>query len=864
MPDHPAGAASHSLIPKLRRQLREGQAALQQAYLNKGNASALLRGRARLVDGLLRRLWQHCALPSSLALVAVGGYGRNELYPASDIDLLILLPDEDSQHAEETISHLIGTLWDIGLEVGHSVRSSADCLQEAARDISVQTNLLEARLVTGNRHTFERFTRAMQKQLDIQQFFKAKRLEQQERHTRFDDTAFSLEPNCKESPGGLRDLQVILWIAQAAGLGRRWRDLVRHELITASESHQLERCERLLDHLRIRLHYLAGRREDRLLFDHQEALAAAFGIRPSATKRASELLMQRYYLNARLINQLGTLLLQNLGERLFPAYSAAQVTIYINPRFQQRRDLLDVRDEQIFEREPRAILESFLLLQQRSELKGMTARTLRALWRARKRIDAGFRRDPQNRALFITMFQQKRGIVHEMRRMNHYDILGRYLPAFGRIVGQMQHDLFHVYTVDQHILQVLRNLRRFTMSEFAHEYPHCSRLMSRFERHWLIYIAALFHDIAKGRGGDHSQLGMRDAQRFCKDHGLSEQDSALVSFLVGEHLTMSSVAQKQDLADPEVIAAFARTVQSRRQLDALYLLTVADIRGTSPKVWNNWKGKLLEELYLATSQLLEGKSAQSASSAPNRQDEVLKLLRFHGLRPGMESVFWQQLDTAYFMRHNADEIAWHTRNLYHCPDAPLPIVKARLHQVDNGLQVMVYVADQPYLFARLCGFFSRLGYSIVDARIHTTHHGYALDSFTLLDPGQQLPYRDMLSLIEHELTAHLQTLPTLATVQPGKTRLSRQLKHFPIMPEVSIHPDDKGRYHILSIVAADRPGLLYAIALTLANHQIDVHTARIATLGERAEDIFLISGEELLRSTSRMRLEQELLAALQI
>ncbi|SMB25667.1 [Protein-PII] uridylyltransferase [Sterolibacterium denitrificans] len=864
MPDQPSGTATGKRILALRQRLQDGQAALHQDYLAKGNASAMLRGRARLVDGLLRELWRHCAPPQAMALVAVGGYGRGELYPASDIDLLILLPDDDCRQADEEITPLIGMLWDIGLEVGHSVRSSADCLLEAARDISVQTNLLEARLVAGNRQTFAGFAQAMHDQLDIRQFFKAKRLEQQERHARFDDTAFSLEPNCKESPGGLRDLQVILWIARAAGLGRRWRDLTAHALITASEARQLERCERLLDHLRIRLHYLARRREDRLLFDHQEALAEAFGIRPSAAKRASELLMQRYYLNARLINQLGTLLLQNLGEHLFPAYHRHLAPIYINPRFQMQRDLLDVRDEQIFEREPRAILESFLLLQQRSELKGMTARTLRALWRARSHIDAKFRRDPGNRALFLSMFQQKRGIVHEMRRMNHYDILGRYLPAFGRIVGQMQHDLFHVYTVDQHILQVLRNLRRFSLPEFAHEYPRCSRLMSRFERHWLIYIAALFHDIAKGRGGDHSQLGMRDARRFCIEHGLAEEDTDLVGFLVGDHLTMSAVAQKQDLADPEVIAAFARTVQTRRRLDALYLLTVADIRGTSPKVWNNWKGKLLEDLYLATRRLLDGKTDRQASDGDGRQDEVRRLLRFHGLRPGMEAALWQQLDTAYFMRHAADEIAWHTRNLYHCPNAPLPVVKARLHQIDDGLQVMVYVADQPLLFARLCGFFSRLGYSIVDARIHTTRHGYALDSFTLLDPGRQLPYRDMTGLIEHDLVEHLRAMPPLAAVQPNATRLSRQLRHFPIMPEISIHPDDKGRYHIMSIVAADRPGLLYSVALTLAHHRVSVHTARIATLGERAEDTFLISGEKLLQPASRMRLEQELLEILQI
>ncbi len=851
---------NRELIASLRARLQTGQEKLRTSYEASGNAHAMLHGRAALVDELLHDIWHHFAPSPDLTLTATGGYGRGELYPASDVDILILLPDGCGDCHDACITSLIGLLWDIGLEVGHSVRCVAECITEAANDITVQTNLLETRLLAGSRKTYAEFTSAMRTQLDPQMFFKAKRLEQQERHSRHDDTAFSLEPNCKESPGGLRDLHIILWIARGASLGRSWRELAAKEMCTATEASQLERCERFLRHMRIRLHYLARRREDRILFDHQEALAQAFGIERSAAKRASERMMQRYYRNAKLIWQLNTVLLQNLGERLFPAYRMAP--IYISSHFQMQRDLLDVRDEEIFQREPRAIFESFLLLQQRSELKGMTARTLRALWRARGRIDAKFRRDPENRALFLSMFQQKRGIVHEMRRMNHYDILGHYLPVFGKIVGQMQHDLFHVYTVDQHIMQVLRNVRRFTMPEFAHEYPLCSRLISGFDRHWLIYIAALFHDIAKGRGGDHSRLGMVDAQRFCTEHGLPEEDSELVVFLVGEHLTMSSVAQKQDLGDPDVIHSFAAIVRTERRLIALYLLTVADICGTSPKVWNNWKGKLLEDLYTATRRLLSGATPLQAQGLGARQEEARSRLRLHGLRPGIEEALWCQLDTAYFMRHDADEIAWHTRTLYHRPDTNEPVVKARLSQIGEGLQVMVYVADQPQLFARVCGFFSRLGYSIADAKIHTTANGYALDSFILLDPGHQLPYRDMVALIEHDLTEHLKKRLPLET--PIKGRVSRQLRHFPIIPEVVIHPDDKGQYYVMSVVAADRPGLLYSIALTLSRHSVDLHTAKIATLGERVEDTFLISGKDLTHTATLVQMEQELLETLQV
>ena len=856
----PARTEVPSPVAKLRADLQAGQAALRTAYEADGDAAAMVRGRAALVDSVLIEIWRHFSLPERLALVAVGGYGRGELYPASDVDLLLLLPDELHTDHEPQIEQLVGVLWDIGLDVGHSVRSIAQCVAQADRDITVQTSLLEARLLVGCPETFVRFETAMRAHRDPRLFFKAKRLEQEERYARHNDTPYSLEPNCKESPGGLRDLQVILWISRAAGLGENWRELAGKGLLIPAEARQLERLENFLRHVRVRLHYLARRREEKLMFDYQEALAQAFGIAASATKRASELLMQRYYRNAKGVTQLNTLLLQNLAERIFPV--AETTPVAVSEGFQTERELLDVRDVTLFERQPRAILESFLLLQQHAELKGMTARTLRALWRARGRIDAAFRRDPGNRALFLSLFQQERGLVHEFRRMNQYDILGHYLPAFGRIVGQMQHDLFHVYTVDQHILQVMRNVRRFALPEFAHEYPLCSRLMAGFERPWPIYVATLFHDIAKGRGGDHSRLGMGDARRFCQDHGMTAEDTELVVFLVGQHLTMSAVAQKQDLGDPQVIADFAAVVKTERRLIALYLLTVADIRGTSPKVWNAWKGKLLEDLYAATRRLLAGATPQQAVGLAGRQEEAKSMLRLHGLRPGVEAALWRQLDTVYFMRHDAEEIAWHARVLYHRPETAEPVVKARLNQVAEGLQVMVYTADQPLLFARLCGFFGRLGYSIADAKIHTTRHGYALDSFILLDPSHHLPYRDMVALIEHDLVERLKQRAPIEA--PATGRLSRQVRHFPITPEIGIRSDENGQYYVMSVMAADRPGLLHSIALVLARHGVELHTAKIATLGERVEDTFLISGSELAQSGALVRIEQELLEVLQV
>jgi [protein-PII] uridylyltransferase len=491
----------------------------------------------------------------------------------------------------------------------------------------------------------------------------------------------------------------------------------------------------------------------------------------------------------------------------------------------------------------------------------MTAKTLRALWRARDRIDAAFRRDPRNRATFLSLLQQPRGIVHELRRMNQYGILGRYLPAFRRIVGQMQHDLFHVYTVDQHILAVVRNLRRFTMLEFSHEYPLCSRLIAGMERHWLLYIAAIFHDIAKGRGGDHSQLGKVDARRFCREHGLSGEDTDLVAFLVGHHLTMSSVAQKQDLSDPEVVRRFADIVGTERRLVALYLLTVADIRGTSPKVWNAWKAKLLEDLFSATSTLLKGGRLEADQYIQSKQAEAKRLLKLYDLSDTIQDALWKNFDVPYFLRHDAQEIAWHTRMLHSRPSVEQPVVKARLSPAGEGLQAMIYVRDQKDLFARICGYFGSVGLSIVDAKIYTTRHGFALDTFQVMDVGNIPHPRDMISKIEEELATWL--AEQLPLPPPFKGRVSRRVKHFPIDPEVRIVPDDKGQYHSLSITAGDRTGLLYAIALVLSRYGISLHNAKIVTLGERAEDVLVVSGPALSSPKTVLQFETDLLEALQ-
>ncbi len=834
-------------ISRLREELREARAVLQERFLHNPRPAYLLANHSALIDGFLARIWSDLEMPAEFVLAAVGGYGRGELYPKSDIDLLVLLPEQASAPSQEKLQQFVGVLWDIGLEVGHSVRTLAECL-EAAEDITVETNLLESRQLCGAKILFDSFVNTFLQHLDKKEFFTKKSAEQQRRHERFAEADYNLEPNLKESPGGLRDLQTIGWIARASGLGTSWKSLAEAHLITPAEARQIARQETWLKNLRIRLHYLAGRREDRLLFDFQTGLAGQMGLNDTAHRRASEHLMQHYYRTRQSVRQINSILIQNLRERVFPEQPLQHT---LNARFRAIGDLLDIRDDALFEHTPGAMLELFLLLQRHSELRDPSARTLRMLWRNRQRIDAEFRRNPENRAMFMALLRAPCGQIHALRRMNQYGLLGRYIPAFGRIVGQMQHDLFHVYTVDEHILMVIRNLRRFALDKHAHEIAHCNQLMSEFARPEVLYLAGLFHDIAKGRGGDHSRLGKQDALRFCRQHGLAEDDTRLVAWLVEHHLVLSATAQKQDISDPEVIRQFAEQIPGDRYLVALYLLTVADIRGTSPKVWNAWKAKLMEDLFRAARRYLSGGLA--IDRLREIRTEAATQLNLYALGPDAYRLLWAQLDDNYFMDHEAHEIAWHTRLLAFRANTATPVVKARLSRAGEGLQVLVYCQDQRGLFARTCDFFARMNYTIAEAKIHTTRHGYALNSFQIMEAVRSdAAYRDIMTYIEFELA---QQITRSAPVSPSSSgRISRQLKHFPIQPEIELRPDHKGLY-MLSLTTGDRPGLLARIALILDRHDIRVHRAKINTLGGRAEDVFWISGDTLAQPAKRQSLE---------
>jgi [protein-PII] uridylyltransferase len=858
-------------IAALRAAFRDGKSTLLERFRiarpTAPAATQLVRGLARHVDGTLSRLWRDAGMPPGAALVAVGGYGRGELLPHSDVDVLVLLPDDGAslEDARGAIEAFITACWDIGLEIGSSVRTVAECLAESARDVTVQTALLESRAVCGARRTYQAFQRAYALAMDRRAFYRAKALEMRQRHVKYDDTPYALEPNCKESPGGLRDLQVVIWVARAAGLGRTWRALAANGLITAFEAKQLQRNEGLLKLIRARLHLLAGRREDRLVFDLQTAVAESFGYRGTRTQRASEQLMRRYYWAAKAVAQLNQVLMLNIEEHITGA--AERPMRPLNERFFDRGGMIEVASDDLYLREPHAILETFLVYQQAVGVKGLSARTLRALYNARNTMNAAFRRDPANRALFMQILQQPQGQTHAFRLMNQTSVLGRYLWVFRRIVGQMQHDLFHVYTVDQHILMVLRNVRRFFIPEHAHEYPFCSQLALHFDRPWVLYIAALFHDVAKGRGGDHSDLGGREVRRFCRDHAIGRDDAALIEFLVKHHLTMSRVAQKEDLSDPDVIRAFALQVRDERTLTALYLLTVADIRGTSPKVWNAWKGKLLEDLYRLALRALGGGQPNLHAAIEERQAEARSLLALASQLPGTEGPLWKTLELSYFARHDAADIAWHARSLWRHVGAGQPVVRARLSSAGEGLQVLVYAPDRQDLFARICGYFDSAGFNILDAKVHTSLNGYALDTFQVVHPrvegrsdsGVAGAYRDLISLVENQLAAALAAQGPLP--EPSRGRVSRRVKSFPVTPRVSLRPDERAQRWLLTVSASDRAGLLYAVARVLAAHRVNLQLAKITTLGERVEDLFLVDGAALQQPKHQLVIESEILDA---
>lgn len=822
--------------------------ALEQAFERGELSDDLVHGRAAFVDRLLLDIWSYTGLNKfpTLGLFAVGGYGRGELLPASDIDLLLLTPDKGTtQNQQSAIEEFLHILWDCGLNIGHSVRTLDECISAATGDITIVTNLMEARLLSGNMQLFERLMDAIGPAhiWPSKEFFSAKLIEQARRYEKFGDTAYRLEPNLKDGPGGLRDIQMIGWVSKRHLGARRMSDLVHYGFLTEDEYRELKAGQSYLWHLRFALHTLTQRSDDRLLFDHQIALAERSEFADKDHNLAVEQFMQGYYRVVMNLERLNEMLLQHYRECILHADDTS-IPEPINERFQIRLNFIEVCHEDVFLNYPPALLEIFLLSARHPHIEGVRASTIRLIRQNRYLIDDSFRHSPICRNLFMEILCEPRGITQQLRRMNRYGILAAYLPAFGSIVGRMQYDLFHVYTVDEHTLMVLRNIRRFSIPDIAGQSPRYHELFSSHPKPEVLYLAALFHDIGKGRGGDHAEIGAREADEFSREHGLSDSDRKLVCWLVSHHLLMSMTAQRKDISDPEIIRSFALQIGTQLRLDSLYLLTIADIRATNPELWNTWRETLLTDLYAATTHSLQQGlhiKQDHRSIIDTVQEESLAQLR--RLNVSIDSVkkLWEKLSDDYFLRHSADEIAWHMTSILE--DEKRPVVRIRRTTARGGSEIFIYTRDALQIFAHITGTLDALGLDIVDARITTTSHGWVFYSFMILENDGDIIDNTFRT---DEIVSRLHDTLTQLDQPPDKVsrRIPRRLKHFDIPPEISFSPDAPRHWTTIELNTNDRPGLLSAVSQAMADEGVRIHNAKISTIGEQASDVFYVTTEQ--------------------
>lgn len=806
----------------------------------------LVHARASVVDGLLLQLWRLHISAAGVALVAVGGYGRGELHPCSDVDIMLLLPEPLAAGSEESLAAFVAALWDIGLEIGHSARTVEQCFTEAKADLTIATTLMESRLLAGPETLFA----AMQAVIEPDrlwssaEFFAAKRKEQINRHHRYHDTAYNLEPNVKGSPGGLRDIQMIGWVAKRHFGVATLAELVDHNFLTPGQLQRLEEGEAFLWRIRFALHILTGRREDRLLFDHQVKLAQMLGYEDATYTLAVEQLMQRYYRTVMELSRLNEMLLQLFEEAILMDPDAPAQPL--NDSFQIKNGFLQARSEQLFANHPSALLELFLLLQQHPEIRGVSAYTIGSIKRSLHLIDDEFRQSPRNHRLFLNILRAPEGVTHELRRMNLYGVLGLYIPAFGRIVGRMQYDLFHAYTVDEHTLFVVSNLRRFALARFDHEFPQCSQIMQALEKPEVAYLSGLFHDIAKGRGGDHSELGAVDAESFCLEHGLSQYEARTVAWLVRNHLILSTTAQKKDIGDPDVINEFAKKVGDPLHLDYLYLLTVADVRGTNPELWNSWKAQLFSDLYELTRRALRRGLENPIDREQlilEKQNEARQALRETGIADERIDAVWKYLNANYFLRHRSTEIAWHTEWLANAdPDSAAGLVDVRRRQTGDGVEAALFTRRTERTFAYATAVLDQLGMTIMDARIVPLKNGYSIYTFVFMELDKRVDVDESrINRIRRSLSQVL-TAGDDSVVKVTRA-VTRQARMFTTKTRVDFNPSTSHEQTVLDLVAADRPGLLSTVGQIFMQQGIIIASAKIMTIGERAEDVFYISND---------------------
>ena len=804
----------------------------------------LVHARAKLIDDLLLGLWtDHVAEPRA-ALVAVGGYGRGELHPYSDVDVMILLPESLPAASEESLAKFVTAMWDVGLEIGHSVRTVKQCFDEAAADLTIATTLMEARLLIGPEPLFLEMQQVIEpdRMWPSTIFFEEKLKEQINRHHRYHDTAYNLEPNVKGSPGGLRDIQMIGWVAKRHFGASTLAELVDHKFLTPVQLRRLLAGEHFLWRIRFALHILTGRREDRLLFDHQTRLAEMLGYEDATYTLAVEQMMQRYYRTVMELSRLNEMLLQQFEEAILMDPNAPAEPL--NERFQVKNGFLQTSDENVFERDPSSMLELFLLLQQNPDLRGVSAYTIGSIKRHLHLIDDQFRQTPRNHRLFLNILRAPEGVTHELRRMNLYGVLGLYIPSFGRIVGRMQYDLFHAYTVDEHTLFVVSNLRKFALQRFNDEFPHCSEIMQALEKPEIAYLGGLFHDIAKGRGGDHSELGAVDAEAFCLEHGLTSRDAKTVAWLVRHHLILSTTAQKKDLGDPDVINEFAELVGDQVRLDYLYLLTVADVRGTDPKLWNSWKAQLFRDLYETTKRALRRgleNPFESDQLVEEKQEKARHYLAVAGIREDEVAGVWKLFNEDYFLRYRSSEIAWHTEWLADSNiSSDVGLVDIRRRNSGDGVEAVVFTPQIRHTFAHVTAALDELGMTIMDARIVPLDNDNSIDTYVFMESDKRIDIDDnRIDKIRRAFTGVLTAKDE--SITKVTRAVTRQARMFTTPTRVDFSESTSTDQSVLELTTADRPGLLSKVGQVFIEQDINISSAKIMTIGERAEDVFYIS-----------------------
>lgn len=846
--------SSKSRIPLLKKNIERTTDYFHQQFQQGANIRELIYSRADFIDQLLQACWQlfDWGDESAISLIAVGGYGRGELHPHSDIDLLILTQDEQAiNQLQQNTSELVTLLWDIKLDIGHSVRTLDECKTAAIEDITIVTNLMESRLLAGSKSLF----RAMIKNTgpdqiwNSQHFFRAKWDEQIARHQKHGNSEYVLEANIKNSPGGLRDLQMIGWIAKRHFGIEHIEELVTLDFLHEEEIDIYNRGLDFMWRVRYALHMITGREEDRLLFDHQRTLAKMFGYDDDNAKMAVEQFMQYYYRWALSLGELNDVLMQHFDETILRACDAENI-YEINPRFRVRNGYIEVSNEKVFEKTPSALMEIFVLMAQTKGVDGVRASTIRLIRKYRDIIDDNFRNDPRNTKLFMDLLRSPEKVALQLRRMLRFGVLGKYLPEFGKIIGQMQHDLFHIYSVDAHTMEVVKNMRRFHYPKYQKKFPIAARIIKRLPKVELLFIAGLYHDIAKGRGGDHSTLGVVDARHFCQHHDLGKRDTNLVCWLVKNHLLMSAVAQRQDITDPDVINLFATTVGDQNHLDYLYALTVADINATNPKLWNSWRASLLRQLYTETKQALRQgleNPVDKAEWIAETQEAAIKQLQQLGFTESGIHMLWANTGEDYFLREKVADIVWHTEAISRHSDADKPLILLKESgdkDYEGATQIFVHTRHQDSLFAVMASSLEQLDLNIQDARIYSSGNGFSLYTFFVLDNnGETIGNNsERVNTILDYLAEHASdTHKYLDIIQ---RRTPRQMRLFSTPTRTRIFTDAVRGHSVLEVLTPDRPGLLARIGKVFLDYNIQLQAAKIATLGERVEDLFFITDQQ--------------------